>query len=598
MQSINRVEDMDVPFPTVLVSRRPRQLDVDWTGARSWLGGAPRIGAAPWPRDNRGRPLVFMAQIDLAEVAAKTGKTPLPDKGSLAFFIGGGDAVVFVPEGQTSTPVMPPAGTPDLIECGGAADWRTDLAGRPLFPYWPVDFAVLDVTPPASDEDEDAWEAFRAAEAAAVDKHFSRRKYILTADQAFTGPPIPDWWQTAVYYANYLDKALLNAPNLIKREQGSLEHALKKVEEAQSKGPAELKQAQAYVGIVESKIANLHQLQPAFAGFAAEVSGFSKGRDPWALMNPDEMAQLASLWARNSEFAAFHSNQGKFPIDYLKKEMFKTLPAADTPAFADLPAHVRNLIGEKRAPRPQWWFMAVHFTKRLQEAIRLGVPSATKWRQDNIAAYRKRLADLQPKDALAVFRRLTSPKSADATKLEAEIAKVEAELAKLGQLEVTFKQFVEGVSDWTRGRDPWNLMQPADVEQLEAQMKRAREEFRDFAASYVLDRRIDLETLALVTMASADARGYGALPEPVRTLINRDYLLPTGGWHQMFGRGVEIQGESSAMREEGYIMLLQLSHDDLMHWSFGDNGVYQFWISPANLAKRNWLAVKMTFEMH
>ena len=66
----------------------------------------------------------------------------------------------------------------------------------------------------------------------------------------------------------------------------------------------------------------------------------------------------------------------------------------------------------------------------------------------------------------------------------------------------------------------------------------------------------------------------------------------------MFGRGIEIQGDSCAMREEGYIMLLQLTHDDLMHWSFGDNGVYQFWILPADLAKRNWAAAKMTFECH
>src|SRR5215210_1553757 len=141
-------------------------------------------------------------------------------------------------------------------------------------------------------------------------------------------------------------------------------------------------------------------------------------------------------------------------------------------------------------------------------------------------------------------------------------------------------------------------MEPADVEQLEAQMKRAREEFRDFAAYNVPNRREELETLTLITMASADARGYAALPEPVRTLINRDYLLPIGGWHQMFGRGVEIQGDSSAMREEGYVMLLQLTHDDLMHWSFGDNGVYQFWISPADLAQRNWAAARMTFECH
>ena len=69
MQSINRVEDMGVPFPTLLVSRRPRQVDVDWSGARSWLGGAPRMGATPWPRDKKGVPLLFVAQIDLAEVA-------------------------------------------------------------------------------------------------------------------------------------------------------------------------------------------------------------------------------------------------------------------------------------------------------------------------------------------------------------------------------------------------------------------------------------------------------------------------------------------------------------------------------------------------
>ena len=171
------------------------------------------------------------------------------------------------------------------------------------------------------------------------------------------------------------------------------------------------------------------------------------------------------------------------------------------------------------------------------------MPNATKWRLNNIAAYRKRIDELQPKDALAVFRRMTSPKSADVTKLEAEIAKVEAELAKLGQLEVPFKQFVDEASNWTRDRDPWSLMQPADVAQLDAQMKRAREEFRDFAAAYVPHRREELENLTLVTMASADARGYAALPEPVRTLINREYLLPAGGWHQMFGRGHRNPGQ-------------------------------------------------------
>jgi uncharacterized protein YwqG len=66
----------------------------------------------------------------------------------------------------------------------------------------------------------------------------------------------------------------------------------------------------------------------------------------------------------------------------------------------------------------------------------------------------------------------------------------------------------------------------------------------------------------------------------------------------MFGWGVEIQDDSRAMREQGNIMLLQLTYDDLMHWSFGDNGVYQFWIAPEDLIRQNWSAVKMTFECH
>src|SRR4030088_1996411 len=185
MQLINRVEDLAVPFPTLLVSRRSRRVGVDWTSARSWLGGAPRISATPWPRDNKGEPLLFVAQIDLAEVAAVTGRTPLPDKGSLAFFIGREGAAVFVPEGQANMAVMPPAGTPDLEKYGGSSNWRTDLAGRALFPYWPVSFAILDVPPPPRDEDEDGLEAFHATEVAAVEKLFPRREYNLGPDQAF-----------------------------------------------------------------------------------------------------------------------------------------------------------------------------------------------------------------------------------------------------------------------------------------------------------------------------------------------------------------------------------------------------------------------------
>lgn len=607
-------------LPTLLVSRRARQVGVDWTGARSWLGGAPRLGATPWPRGEKGEPLPFVAQIDLAEVAAKAGKTAMPDRGSLAFFIGRPGAVVFIPEGQAGALTLPPAGTLDLIEYGGSEDWRTDLAGRPLYPFWPLDLTALNLPPPPEDpkddDDYDGYEercaAFRAAQVAAVERYFRRREFILTPDQAFAGPPIPDWWQTAIYYADYLAKAVHGIPEVLKQEQATREWALQQVKEARAKSEAEInkgeveikraeaeiKKAEATVAMYDTKLAGMQQLQPAFLAFAGVVFELSKGRDPWALMNPDETARLTSLWARNSEFAAFTHNHGKFAVDYLKKEMFKALPSSGTEAFAGLPAAVRALIDAKRAPRPQWWFTAIHYAKRLKEAVRLGVPSVTKFRQDNIDTLRNQLAKLQPNDALAIFRRMLGPKSPKVAAYGADIAKAEARLADLRRLEPAFKTFVQEAGDWTKGRDPWGLMLSTDIADLDARMKRAREEFDGFTHYAAPNRREELETTTLVAMASADDRGYAALPEAVRALINRDYLLPAGRWHQMFGRGEEIQSDSSAMREEGNIMLLQLTHDDLMHWAFGDNGIYQFWISPADLATRSWSSAKMTFECH
>ena len=68
--------------------------------------------------------------------------------------------------------------------------------------------------------------------------------------------------------------------------------------------------------------------------------------------------------------------------------------------------------------------------------------------------------------------------------------------------------------------------------------------------------------------------------------------------HQMFGPPVFIQGDSCAQAEEGKLLLLQLGFDDLMFWSFGDNGCYQFWIAPEDLAREAWDRVTLTFECH
>ena len=64
----------------------------------------------------------------------------------------------------------------------------------------------------------------------------------------------------------------------------------------------------------------------------------------------------------------------------------------------------------------------------------------------------------------------------------------------------------------------------------------------------------------------------------------------------MFGLGTDVQG--AVWEHENDYLLLQLNYDDLMHWSFGDNGVYHFWITPEDLQKRNWSKALMTVECH
>ena len=54
---------------------------------RSRFGGEPMLPLGmPWPADAAGVPLVFRAQIDLAELTSVLGATPLPASGLLVFF--------------------------------------------------------------------------------------------------------------------------------------------------------------------------------------------------------------------------------------------------------------------------------------------------------------------------------------------------------------------------------------------------------------------------------------------------------------------------------------------------------------------------------
>jgi len=145
-------------------------------------------------------------------------------------------------------------------------------------------------------------------------------------------------------------------------------------------------------------------------------------------MSAEEMAQLAVYWKRNTAFPTLTGYRGIGELEQLKEKMLKALPTAGSAAYAELPAHVRSLVDAHRAPRPMWWHSATSFAKRLDEAMRVGVPRASKSEREKLEIDRGLLAALRPSGPLAGLRRMIDGKGKEAAEIEARIAATEAKL--------------------------------------------------------------------------------------------------------------------------------------------------------------------------
>lgn len=425
-------------FPPIVVSLMPRDRDERWNGAKSWFGGLPRLGRHAWPRSrSSNKPLVFAAQLDLAEIAAAGPNGPLPSEGSLAFFLEEG-AVVYVPPGADQTPTKLPAGaTPAFEPNGDLFPQNPSPWARMSFPRWPVEFTSLGLGPIEPEIDNDAWfESMWAQMNQAVGDRFERRQYFFTAKQAFEtlgDAPPPFWWHSVQSYAEHL------------------------------------------------KIAAFH---------AGDVE---KARQP-----------------------------------YLEK------------ARADV-------------------------------------------------------ARLKPKPTFGVFGKKAAQPDETLAKALKELERCEAQDAEYRRQLAGFGAFIAEAEAFASGRQPWALMTPDEIERFKRLFARGREEFADIVRYRTPHRIDDVATETLLAMATGDRAAFDAMRLPIRNLINTRYRLPTSAWHQMFGIGVDIQG--NAARETNHL-LLQLMYDDMVAWRFGDMGAFQFWISPQDLAARNWSGVTLTFECH
>ena len=256
----------------VAIVRKARDPSRDWSADRSHFGGRPRLGDAEWPRDAQGAPLPFIAQLDLAEIAAVHPDTPLPKTGSLAFFLGSG-AVMHVPEGDHNR-VDPPADMPHAYEDAGCPPpGRNTGETRGTFLYWPVEpirLRLPDGLPEPSDDIDSNGEVIMAQKRALGAVVPSREFAFTTGGPSTAGVEGTDtvWWYCSNLFLDELRAAHNHLPERIATKEGQA-----------------------------AEIERLHAKGQQLAELIAHFETFTAGREPWAEMAPDEVDVLRDVIA-------------------------------------------------------------------------------------------------------------------------------------------------------------------------------------------------------------------------------------------------------------------------------------------------------------
>ena len=265
--------DSPPPRPVVLV-RKPRLRTRDWFGDPSWLGGLPRLGEAPWPRDRDGTALPFAAQIDLAEIAQACPEVSLPRTGSLAFFLGAG-AVIPVP-----------AGNHDFT--GPPEDF-----GHGFFPFWPVETAAADWPDDLRDHGEKATEQ---AISAWLARHYPLRSGPLAAAE----PVERMCWHGAIHLADCYRIALHEASRQTDRRIARSSDAREDLEllgADPATTPLLLETAQRALTREDARLREHRAQRAALAEVSDAMDRFAADREPWALLTREEFAVLGEVLA-------------------------------------------------------------------------------------------------------------------------------------------------------------------------------------------------------------------------------------------------------------------------------------------------------------
>jgi hypothetical protein len=256
----------------------------------------------------------------------------------------------------------------------------------------------------------------------------------------------------------------------------------------------------------------------------------------------------------------------------------------------------REAFKTSEGPAPLWWHYVHAYVEHL-EIARAHSGVTENARRPWLEKARAEVQRLTPKPVLGVFGKRSAAPDETLAKAQKELARLEAQRSDFQHQLFGFDGFIAEAKAMCAGRDPWIRINDSDSARFRLLFERGRKEFTDLVQFRTPHAVHDLLTETLRAMATGDELAYRAMPPDIREYINTQYLLPSQGWHQMFGLGVDIQGNAS-VENEGNVMLLQLMYDDMIDWQFGDMGAFQFWISPADLAAGNWNRARATFECH
>jgi len=368
----------EAPRPVVLV-RKKRERNRDWTWDLSWLGGLPRLGTAQWPRDAQGTPLPFAAQVNLSELAGTCPQSPLPHAGSLAFFLGEGAVVAVTPGEHDFTD--PPADLPPAYEEDGAPLPTTPTRlSRYLFPFWPVE-------PVAQDGAESA--------GAAILQQGGMTSAALVEDGE-----ADLWWYGVFHLTDHLREALDGAQREYDAELRQEKKARDALEALEARGdalPEAVAGARRKVHDVTARLREIEEQASDLPAMIEALEGFTSGRGPWEPLTQEERGLVSDILG---EIHARHGKlvDGRVPhaLAPLRALCIRAMATGAPKAFSALPDDLLEKIGKDFTVPPRDHHQIFSDPTHGSEGedlllLQLASDDMMEWRWDNLGRYQFRI---------------------------------------------------------------------------------------------------------------------------------------------------------------------------------------------------------------